>query len=484
MAAVLLSMITSAMGARSAHAQAAPPPTDVATDVTRDVARDVLTLAAFTARVAAQHPVVRQARLAVDQAREEQRIARGAFDPTLSAEWDRKTFGSVAYYEYLSAALSVPTPLGIDAKLGFDRTSGTYISPDRRTPARGLFTAGVSIPIGQRMLTDERRTAITVARALRDGAIADRDGTVNRVLLAATREYARWFEAERRVAIATEGIRLAQFRFAAVRQRVVNGEAAALDTVEAALEVVRRDVQRIEAVQARFAARLAAEAYLWDARGLPDTLPAAATPVAQYDVLVPTDSSALRALIAIAQRAYPDLQRADARVDQADAQQRLASQQRLPSIAASVGALSARDEAFGGTTSLDDAKVGLTARTPLLLLKERGRFNAASLRVEQSLLDRERARREVAVIVRTAAAEAGAVSEALALQRTVVAYARTLVRGEQLRFDAGEGTLFLVNTRERALLDEELRLAAIEARRLVALGELEAASGDWLRPVR
>lgn len=481
-AAVLLSVIGSAVHAHPAQAQSAQTQTVQTQAATPPT--DVLTLAAFTTRVSAQHPVVRQARLAVEQAREEQRIARGAFDPTLSAEWDRKTFGSVAYYDYLSAALSVPTPLGIDAKLGFDRTSGTYISPDRRTPARGLFTAGISIPIGQRMLTDERRTAITVARALRDGAVADRDGTVNRVLLAATREYARWFEAEQRVTIATEGIRLAQFRFVAVRQRVLNGEAAALDTVEAALEVARRDVQRIEAVQARFAARLAVEAYLWDARGLPDTLSTATTPVAEYDASVSTDSSEFRALIARAQRVYPDVQRADARVDQAAAQQRLASQQRLPLIAASIGALGARDDAFSGTTSLDDAKLGLTARTPLLLLKERGRFTAASLRVEQSVLDRERARREVAVIVRTAAAEADAVSQALALQRTVVAYARTLVRGEQLRFDAGEGTLFLVNTRERALLDEELRLAAIEARRLVSLGELAAATGVWLEPVR
>ena len=156
----------------------------------------------------------------------------------------------------------------------------------------------------------------------------------------------------------------------------------------------------------------------------------------------------------------------------------------MPSITASLSTLSGATDPFTGPTSLDDAKVGLAARTPLLLLRERGRANAAGIRVEQSELERERLRRDIAVVVRTAAAEVDVISQTLSLQRTVVSYARTLVRGEQLRFEAGEGTLFLVNTRERALLDEELRLASLEARRLVVLGELAAASGSWLQRLR
>lgn len=441
---------------------------------------EVLSLESFTARVRAMHPVIRQARLGVDAARDEERVARGAFDPTVSAEWDRKSFGTVAYYDYVTAALTVPTPLGADVKLGFERTGGVYASPDRRTPSRGLLTAGLSIPLGQRMLTDERRTAVAVARAVRDGAVADRDATVNRVLLAASRDYARWFEAERRVAIAEEGETLAEFRLGAVRRRVRNGEAAALDTVEAALERARREVQRIEAAQARFAARLAVEQHLWDARGLPDSLPASVMPSAMSASLVPNDAGAVEALVAAAQRAHPDVVRADARVGQAAAVRRLAAQQRIPYLSAEVGALDAPGDGIPGRSTLDDAKLGLTFRSPLLFLRERGRADAAGARLDQGALDRDRVRREVSVVVRTAAAEVEASERASALQRRVVDHARALVRGEQLRFDAGESTLFLVNTRERALLDEELRLAGLEARRLAAQAELSAATGVWL----
>lgn len=452
-----------------------------------------ITVDAFMARVAAHHPVIRQARLGVDHAREEQRVARGAFDPTVAASWDRKTFGTVAYYDYVTAALSIPTPVGVDVKLGFERATGQYISPDRRTPRAGLVTAGLSVPFGQRMLTDERRTAVVVARSLRDGAIADRDGTINRVLLQATRDFARWFESVRRERISADGVALAEFRLAAVRRRVANGETPALDTVEARMEAERRRVQQIEAVQAAYAARLTAEANLWDARGLPDSLPTGTTPSA---VLLPSAAPGtvaaagaplrpdVAALTAAAVRLHPDVQRADARIDQAAAQRRLAAQQRLPSITAELGTLGLPDDGLPHTPSTDDLKAGATLRTPLLLLRERGRANGAAIREEQQRVDRDRARRDVAVVVRTAVAEVDAVVQAAALQRSVVTYARTLVRGEQLRFDAGESTLFLVNARERALLDEDQRLASLEARALVVLGELAAATGAWLTAPR
>ncbi len=463
-----------AVGAVRAPAQPSTAPTLAAPT------GPVVTVEEFTRRVAAHHPAVRQARLGVEQAREEQRVAAGGFDPTVAATWDRKTFGTVAYYDYMAAALTVPTPTGVDVKLGWERTGGRYAGLDRRTPAGGLLTAGLSIPLGQRIVTDERRTALAVARALRDGADADRDATVNRVLLQATRDYARWYEAERRVAVAREGVALAEFRLDAVRRRVIAGEAAPIDTAEALLETHRRRAQLVESAQGALAARLTAEAHLWDARGLPDTLPRGAAPSgALRDALLP-DSAAVARWMATEARAHPDVQRVEARVAQAAAQRRLAAQQVLPLAALELGALGAAGEPLApGADLADDLKVGLAVRTPLLFLRERGRAGAAGVRVEQQRVERDRARREVVVAARIALGEVGAVAAAADAQRAAVEQARLLVRGEQRRFEAGESTLFLVNQRERALLDEALRLAALEARALTARAELATALGRW-----
>lgn len=442
-------------------------------------ATPAMSFAAYAARVRASHPVARQARLLSEQARGEQQAARGAFDPVLSAAWERKTFGSTEYYDYATAKLTLPTPLGVDVVLGYERGEGPYVSADRRTPGAGLLTAGLSVPLGQRVLTDERRTALAVARALRAATDADRDAALNRLLVQAAKDYAGWYEAWRRDAVATDGLRLAAFRLEAVRQRVRAGESAPLDTVEAGLEVQRRLVQREEAAQALFAARLRAEAHLWGETGEPVTLPDGAVPaLAANNVVI--DSAAVARWVALAERTHPDVRRVAGRADQAAAQRRFAAQQLLPAVELQASALAdggGWDGALGGAAA-GNAKVGATAKLPVLLLRERGRLAAAAAREDQQELDLARVRRDVAVVVRAAANDVATLDRLLVAQRRAVLQARLLRDGEQRRFEAGESTLFLVNARERTVLDEETKLAAVEAKRLVAGLELGAALGD------
>ena len=121
----------------------------------------VLTFDAFYAKVLADNPVVRQARLLDDVGRAEVLAAKGGvYDPTVSALWAKKAFASAGYYNYLDAALKIPTPVGIDFKLGYEQTSGTFVNPDRTTPSSGLLSAGVVIPLGRGLITDSRRNAL------------------------------------------------------------------------------------------------------------------------------------------------------------------------------------------------------------------------------------------------------------------------------------------------------------------------------------
>ncbi len=64
------------------------------------------------------------------------------------------------------------------------------------------------------------------------------------------------------------------------------------------------------------------------------------------------------------------------------------------------------------------------------------------------------------------------------LQRSVIADTRALLDAERFRFEAGETTLLVLTLRERALLDEETRLATLEARLATAWGDLTVAVGS------
>lgn len=437
-----------------------------------------LTFEEFARRVAANHPVARQARLLESIAAAGEQGARGAFDPVLSASWDRKRYAGKAYYDYVDAAVAIPTPLGFDVKLGFERTSGAFAAPDRGTPAGGLLSAGLSLPLGQRLLTDERRTALAQARALRGYATGERAATVNKLMYRATAVYAAWYEGHRREALGAEALALALVRLGAVRARVLQGDAAAIDTIEASLEVQRRRVQLAEAELARRNAGIEVEGMLWTAGGEPESLPDGAGPTLDGLRFDPGTADTVAAWLIQAETRHPEVQKANAKLREGEADQRLAAQRRfVPDAQVSFATLAQGGAAEASLDPAGDWKVAGALKVPLLYRKERGRFEASRGKVEQLELDRALIRRGVGLAIRMSANTLATLDSAIALQETTVEQARQLLTGEQRRFDAGESTLFLVNLRERTVIDEEIKRIQLQAKRVAAAAELSVALG-------
>ena len=445
------------------------------------IATTPFTFARFREMVAANHPTAHQARLVAAQARSAMQEAWGGFDPKLSVSMSQKAFKGQPYYNYLDAALKVPTPFGSDIKLGFERATGSKVSTDRSTPATGLLSLGLSLPLGQGLITDERRTALVQARARRDVAIAEEQGMVNKLLLDAAKVYGSWYAASRRFEIANEGVRLAAFRFGAVLLRVRNGDSAPIDTVEAALEVQRRAVVRAEADVELRGAALLASTYLWDEKGNPVDLDATSRPVLDALDATPPDTMRLAAWLATVTTQHPDLRKAEGQLRVANADRLLALQGIMPFAEATVASLGGRDEASTLASSDrwdDNYKAGLEVQSSLLLLKERGKATRSAQKAEYARWDRDEVRRELAYGVRVALYDVVLLEQLLTLQRGNVRSTTTLRDAEQQRFDNGESTLLLVNIRERALLDESAKLASLEGKIASVRAALVVALGD------
>ena len=436
--------------------------------------------------VLANHPVVKQWRLLETIADGEVRQARGAFDPTLTAGWNRKSFDGTRYFDYREMGVKIPTALGLDLKIGYEQTGGTYIAPDRRTPAGGLLSAGISIPIGQRIVTDERRNALVQARALRDYAEGERASQVNKFLLAAAKIYGEWYESFRRRALVDEAVELADFRLRAVRRRVQLGDAAAIDTLEARVEWQRRRVQQLEATNDYRNASAVIEGMLWSDDGTPAALGATAVPSLEGLDAERVDSSRVAAWLSVAEQRHPAIRKLLAKVRQGESERRFALQQRfVPAAELTYTPLADRTSGLSGLGDAlgawSDAKWGGTVSLPFLALKERGKFAAASGKLEQQRLELAVMRRDVGIAVMTASNDLAALDALLRLQRETVAQARLLRDGEQRKFDAGESSLFLVNTRERQVIDEEIKRIALEGKYVSARAALAVALGEPAR---
>jgi len=398
------------------------------------------------------------------------RGALGAFEPVLSVGWDNKTFGGKSYYDEYAFKLTVPTSVGMDVKLGFDRAGGSNLNPESAVPTNGLWSAGVSIPLGQRTLTDERRTALAQSRAARDGADGERAAALNKLLLSAAKDWAAWSEAER------NGVGLAEFRLSAVRTRVRNGDAAAIDTVEAGLEVDRRTVARLDAEAAAVSARLVVNSYLWSAAGTPQDLGAEVRPEEPAVSSLVADSLAEQRWIAAAERSHPELAKLTAKLRQSEAQRLLARQSVLPLASVDLAALGVGDPSAIGFTG-SDLKAGASAKLSPLLIKDRAKLAAATAKLERDRLELQRTQRDVALAVREAANQYRAIEAQRERQARAVTQARLLRDAEQRRLDTGESSLLVVNLRERTLLDEQVKLAALDAKRLSTRAALGVAIG-------
>jgi len=444
-------------------------------------ARDELSLEAFLGRVRATHPQVRQAELNRRIADAEALAARGAFDPSLALMWDTKEFKGIGYFDELDARVTLPTPWGFDVKVGWERAAGQIINPERATPGDGLLSAGLSFPLGPRLVTDERRTALRQAELAQAAADADLDAALARALQGAARAWGLWAEADARARVARDGVELAAFRLRAVRARVTAGDAAAIDSLEAHAELERRELARIDAEAAATAARLTVAAWLWRDDGAPDTLGAATRPggdaqLSALGVMSVGDAAGVSRLVV----RHPMVQQADARWRQADASRRLAAASVLPSASVELSGLAA-GRAFGDLAlpraDGENTKTSVLLRSPLVGRTPLGRLRAAEDRSRALLIERERVRREVAVEIERAVVELRAVEAQVARQAALLTTQEQLLAAEHQRFDAGESSLLVVNLRERAVLDERLRVAQLVGRRAAALGTLAAALG-------
>lgn len=439
-----------------------------------------LTLDVFQQRVAANNPELRQVRNDQAQARQLIMAARGAFDPKLSASYSDKRFKDTPYYAVSNVELSVPTYIGTDFKLGFERGVGDKVNPQRYTSSSGLLTLGVSIPLGRDLLTDERRTATARARAVSAIANADVVVATNKLLLSATKAYAEWYLAHRKLILTDSTARLAEFRLTSVRARILAGENAPIDSVEALLEVRRRRVLILEAQNDERTAALQVSSYLWSDRGQGEYLPADAVPVLPADSATATDTTLVATWISDAQRTHPAVLKADGKIALEAADWRLNAQGLLPDIDVTLSAISngtASDSLL--TPSLWDSnyKRSATASTSLLLRKERGKLGASTFKLESARLERDLEQRRVSIDIQNSLNALVILGLTIQLQRENVQSAGLLRDAEEARFSSGESTLLSVNLRERLLLDELVKLEQLRAKILTARVALANARG-------
>lgn len=442
----------------------------------------VLTLQQYHQLILTNHPVAAQASLLTEQARQELRMARGSLDPVLQSKLYRKEFGGKEYYNLWNTYLQVPLWYGPALKAGFERNTGQYVNPENSTPSDGLSYVGITVPLGQGLFIDERRAAIKQAKLMQGIAEAERVKLINKLMLQATKDYWDWVLQHRTTQLYQEARELADFRLGAVRARVQQGDLAAIDTVEALMALQDREVMLQQAQLALQNARLQVAVHLWAEDQVPLELQQEIIPSSVGAETATINLQELQELLAAAQRNHPELQKLSLKGEQLEVERRFAANKLLPKLNAEYNVLQSdfyqQPDAINQSYLQQNYKLGVSVSMPLFLREERGKLQVTKTKQQANALELVQQSREVEASVQTAYNDLLALEKQLDLQQSMVASARILRNGEQTRFENGESSLFLINSREVKLLEAEAKLYALRTKYAKAKTMLYWAAGQ------
>jgi outer membrane protein TolC len=426
----------------------------------------VLTREAFVRLVLENHPMARQAALRPELGAMAVRSARGGFDPMATVDYDEKLYDDKTYFQLFDAGLKVPTWFGVELFAGFQENSGDLLDPQAFTPSDGLLKVGGQLSLGQGLFIDQRRATLRRSEAYLRATQAERIQMLNDLLLQALSDHTDWVAAYRALEVSNNAVTLATIRLDAIRGSWRGGDRAAIDTLEAYLQVQDRQMRQQQADLAFRNAGLRLSDHLWDADQRPLELQPNVVPE-PTDLTSPLTFTLADTSIARAIDAHPLLAQATARIEQLDIDRRLRGEYLKPELDLKyqwLGDGGAANNAENVTLLGEGYQFGVGFKMPLFLRRERGELSLAKLRLTDANLGLERDRLRIRNRINARLNDIAVFGSQVQLGGEMVVNNERLLGGELQRFEAGESSLFLVNAREVPLIDARIRQVDLEAR--------------------
>ncbi|WP_299215692.1 TolC family protein [uncultured Aquimarina sp.] len=403
------------------------------------------------------HPVAKQAELNISVGEANLLKSRGGFDPKIEVDYDRKKFKGDEYYDLLNATFKVPTWYGIELKANFEQNEGVFLNEERTVPDEGLYSAGVSVPIAQGLLINDRMASLKKARLFREQTKADRDLLVNEILYDASLAYFDWLEAFNEKEIYQNFLTNARVRFEGVKKSALAGDKAIIDTVEAKITVQNRQLSLEQAKVKLMKSALDLSNYLWIGNNIPVELQPNVIPDNQVDEVIDQTLQIQQALFTDVDLVnHPKLRSLNYKIEGLEIDRRLKANKLLPKINLEYNFLTASPE-VANSFNTADYKGGVTFQFPLFLRKERGAVKLAKYKIQDSQYELASVQVQIENKVNAIYNELESFKTQNNLIANIVSDYTTLLKAEERKFSFGESSLFLINSRESKLIDAELK---------------------------
>lgn len=417
------------------------------------------------------HPLVKNANLEISKAQANLMMARGGFDPKLELNYNKKQFQGTEYYSILNSSFKIPTWYGIDIKAGFDENEGYYLDSQNKTPSNGLTSLGISVPLGQGLLINQRMADLQKAKIQVKLSQAEQKLEAIAVLYDASVAYFNWKKNYEEYLLYDNYSTNAQKRYEGIESLIKQGDKPAIDSVEAGIVVKNRLLALEDSRLKLTKAKLELSNFLWIENNIPIEL---------SDVLIPekklgqTIQETLNISNLVDQELslinHPKIEALQSKIDLLTVEKKMKANMLLPKIDVGYSYLAQPNPTKPNST--DNYKVGVDFYFPLFLRKERGGLKLAQYKIQETEFTRDLEKVQLTNKITAQKTEIQSLTKQQKLINKLVTDYDTMLKSEERLFTLGESSLFLINTRENNLVSSQLSQIALENRFYTSNSEL------------
>lgn len=419
---------------------------------------EVLALRAYHKLILESHPVKKQADLQNEFASAELLKARGGFDPKLDVNYEQKEFKETDYFRIGNASLKVPLGLGLTAFGSYEDNQGVFLNNQLTVPENGLWAMGIEANLLRGLFTDERRTMLRKAKLSRSIFENYQRKLINDLLLLSTYTYNSWYAYTKVDSILDESVIIAKSYLQATKSSYEQGDKPAIDTLEAYLTYQDRFNRKQENAISLNEAVQNVKNFVWEEDKvitIVNRLPALPVSMDKIEERTSIDSLNISN--------FPEVVEKQLKISDLQFDLKLNREMLKPNLSVKFSPLlSTQDNVFDTEYTVSNYKWGLDFSFPLLLRKERGEVLKTKLKIQESELELQNKSNEVANKLIAVKRKLDLLEAQKNLIAGNVANYKRLLETEQIKFELGESSFFLLNSREQKYLESRIKLVETE----------------------
>ncbi len=427
--------------------------------VGRSNTNDTLYLKDYLDQLYQNYPLIKKANLYNEVSAAYALQGRGVVDPQIGSSYQAKDFKNTNYFTIWRSEAQIPTRLPIHFSIGYENNDGDFLNPENNVPDRGLMYGTVNLSIVRGFLFNEQRYILKSAELNQLKGQIDRDVLKREVVYQSILAYLDWSDVFYNNQIYEEYKEVIVERHNGIKQLFVNGDRPAIDTVESRMNLNNADKLVLESRARLEMNRQRLNLFLWDEQGNPLTINVNIAPeyiekcISGVEELMPNFSPNVND--------DPMIRKIKNQREQLVVENRWEKENLKPQLDLKYNTILNLGQTAGTENfSFNDYKYGLKLEVPIINRSVRGKINLNSARIDQLELDLIYKEQSLQMRMQILIANRTIYENVIAAIDEKRLNSRTLYNAEKLKFGLGESSVFLLNNRERKVLESDLEFVS------------------------